>query len=299
MSHPETLPDSPSVTSLPALGGGHTLSDLQASLTAVESGRAALLASLSPRQAQALGLMTSGTYGPRSIIMSASDALQKSLESRLQATLSTHGSTLYKLTWKAWATPSGRSRSRLRGVALRTSVTGATGVAGWVTPTSRDWKDSGADIKPRPDNGKERLDQLPRQANLCGWPTPIAKEAKAGLHCSNQVTTGMAAQLAGWPTPRAADGHKGTDPTADTLRGTDLPTTASWTITGPARLRASGEMLTGLHAGTASGGLLSPAHSRWLMGYPAAWDRAFPGWPSWRAWQDLMQSLSLQQKATA
>jgi hypothetical protein len=48
---------------------------------------------------------------------------------------------------------------------------------------------------------------------------------------------------------------------------TDPPTT----LRGPARRRASGEILTGSSAGTAAGAPLSPEHSRWLMGYPAAW----------------------------
>ena len=52
-------------------------------------------------------------------------------------------------------------------------------LAGWVTTTTRDWKDSGADIKPRAD-GTERFDQLPRQANLAGWNTPAASDGNGG-----------------------------------------------------------------------------------------------------------------------
>jgi len=55
-----------------------------------------------------------------------------------------------------------------RKVTMDLSASVKLAMSGWVTPTTRDWKDSGADIRPRED-GSERFDQLPRQANLAGW----------------------------------------------------------------------------------------------------------------------------------
>lgn len=94
---------------------------------------------------------------------------------------------------------------------------GAARMAGWVTPTSRDWKDSAGMTAQR--DGKERLDQLPRQAYICG----------------------------------------------------------------PLRLTVFGEMRTGSFVEMGNGVQLNPAHSRWLMGLPHAWDESSPGWQEWQA----------------
>jgi hypothetical protein len=161
--------------------------------------------------------------------------------------------------------------------------------AGWPTTAARDG-DGDGDGRGTPNtelaqarfsSGRRNLDDA---AALAGWPTPTLQDSEqaGGAGCIKRGKRGHSlhsaaagwATLAGWPTPVVNDetgsthgyGPK-TEDGSPRARFSKLPGAANM---------AAGIPLSGSPARTEKRGALNPALSRWLMGYPTAWDDCAP-----------------------
>jgi len=266
--------------------------DLAVSAMMFRYGREAVLASLSPRQAKEVELLTSGTYGPTGNTSSRSAALQSSLESRLREQLATGGSTLFALTWRRKATPSGRPYCQLVASALRTSdsacgswptpnaipegrgglqsnpqkaperreqghqlnLDDAACLASWPTAAARDWKSTASN---KHGVNARPLNEVARLS--APWPTPMAgTPAQKGYNAAGNDSSRKTVALASWVSPTVTDAHRGVLPPRPHDTGIPLS-------------QQCGMILNGSPAPTEKPGQLNPAFSLWLMGYNQVW----------------------------
>ncbi len=275
MSRPTTCADSRNATSSPASADGATRCDSPDGPTIDRSGPDPAHANRSARQAKALGLMTSGTYGRHSSGSSSSRALASLLESRLRAVTHSRGSTLYRLTWKARITPWLRRICALRGSVLRNCANGSTG---WPTARSTDAEKNVRTFAGamRETERKGCAQVLCAASLMVGWPTPIVNDQFGSTHGYGPKTTdgtprlrhwkltGAARLSVGWATPAARDWRDGRA-SPETMQRNARPLNEQ-------AVMLHGPPSNGCLDVTAKCGQLNPALSRWLQGYPPEWD---------------------------
>lgn len=155
----------------------------------------------------------------------------------------------------------------------------AASLAPWPTTTAQDSEASGgAGCIERGNRGHS----LTTAARMSAWSTTTAQDAVSARNATARRSAGSrskhhagitltdAASFTAWTTPSARD-WKDTGPIKPRADGSErldqLPRQA---------LLTRGVTSSGSPAATARPGQLNPAFSRWLMGFPAAWDDCAP-----------------------
>lgn len=230
----------------------------------------------------------SDTSGPTTSVSSRSAALQSCLESRLRARLDSAGSTLYALTWKERATPSGRPIFARRASVPRTSDSDS-GSSGWPTAAAAEPGGTPEQMIARKEKARAAgkklgasVAGLSLSALLAGWAATTANDAKnseyaysGGDHSKICLKLPGMAKVASWPTAAARDWKDGAECLAVPLKS--LLGRVAWLARDQStgigiRLTGSCVEILAVPAGVQ----LNPAHSRWLMGLPPAWDDCAP-----------------------
>jgi len=198
--------------------------------------------------------------------------------------------TEYFSAQRPWATAS-YSDGRRGGSGITEGMTGVSlaqqaKMANWSTPRLGGGNESvenwlsrkQAEYEKYPGKGIGSPD-VSLQAQLASWHTAIANDAKGSNYSTSNgqviLKLGGEAKLANWPTSSATDGKGGYQ--GGRIRNGKLSVdrldVAAQLVTPdfPIRITADGRVLTGSSAGMSVSGPLNPEHSRWLMGYGAAW----------------------------
>lgn len=205
----------------------------------------------------------------------------------------------------------------------------AAGLVGWSTPRTPNGGRTVGTL--RRDNGKPRSNLETEAMGVAGWPSPMCPNMDSGNSDYSRtidVLMGLResknSPLAGWVSPTAQDHSRGGLParTHDTgiplsqqvaFVGWATPAHRDYRYPNNESYQARSESTKGeqlnnqvVHHGptptsspaeTASSGVLEPAFSRWLQGYPQSsaipgWDSLSPNWSSWATVQSLLSGSS-------
>ena len=322
-----TSPASGKSTCSQASVAGATPPDSPAGPTTPNCGASRVRASRSRSRANAPGPTILGIYGPTCFGSSESVAPPHSWANRFQLRLATVGSTEYLLTWRVLVTPAKRRLFRL---APSTRPIAEIDYGLWLTPATRDYKDSpGMSLAPRRD-GASRTDMLPRQVYATMralWATPTASADKsirtpegARREVERDCSPDLPAQtLSLWPTPTSLapskNGYNGAGNSAGLVAIRQIalglyptPTSAcanggQTSRSGKRRneplLRGIAMEINAVHGTTTTGssdttakraGSLAPEFVFWLMGYPRAFLDCSP--PAMRSSRSLARRSS-------
>ena len=222
----------------------------------VLSGALEELASQYALTANTLGLPMPATYGRKFGDSQLNLDLDAYSENRLTVWEHSTGSPLYRHHLRFSATPLGRRVCRLQALERRTF---GSDCGGWPTPTAHDHLPQ----SPLPEHLAAYLGNPSPRMRKAGWPTPTASDAtftleqalKEAIRKGPTNTLGTCAALTGWATPKILGRQVNLSP-----------------------------------AMTAKRGVLNPAFSLWLMGYPKHWMAAAPSRASVSLGAQAMQS---------
>lgn len=318
-----SLFDTDSATSSAELPGGQKPCDLPDCNTPQESGHRACHVNRFRVPVNSEVRKTNGTSGLNSTPSSASVVLQSCLANNLAARTDVNGSMEYRLIWKSWVTSSGRQICALRASVRPTSDSESTGgLLGWPTPNTMP---DAPNMSENRGNGIRRRLTPQSVQGLVGWPTPrtvtggaesAERKQELGRTESGGSDLQSVAQMAGWGTPRVTtNGGLSSDSRStlkesrleDQVQGWATPSARDWKDTpgmsttgtnpdGTTRERldqlprqAHGMTGTRCSAETERRGALAPGFSRWLMGFPEAWDRSSPNYSDWEWTQGVLK----------